>query len=184
MTEQMKRETQERVWTTFETLMQQASGDQPYTEAVAEIRALLGRLSEAFETVASRQQAMVVLAQMDEPSQDHLETFEAIASFVAPILYKMIRAMTKQGLKRTPNPPGGRPIHSTYEEKRELCQEILKLVGSGLSVAEAKRRVARRKRLGSKTMDRIWASRSESAASLMTIGDAEELLRTILRSEK
>ena len=176
----MKLETQERVWKTLEALMQQASGDQPYTEAVAEIRTLLVWLSGAFEMAATKERAMGCLAQMDEPSEKHLATFEAIANFVAPILYKIIREMTQHGLKRIPKPPGGRPITCTPEEKRELCQEVLNLIGSGLSAAEAKRRVARRKRLGGKTMDRIWAGRSDSAASLMTMDEAEELLKSIL----
>ena len=180
MAEKMKPETLERIWQTLEPVMQEASGEQPYAEAIAEIRSLLRWLSDAFDTAATKEQMLSWLAQMDEPSQEHVEAFEAMARYAAPILYKAIRGMAQQGLKRIPKQPGGRPVRCTAEEKQALCQEILRRVGNGCSVAEAKRRVARQQRLGGKTVDRIWAGRSGTAVSLMSMGEVEVLLQSLI----
>ena len=59
-------------------------------------------------------------------------------------------------------------------------QEVLGLIDSGLSAAEAKRRVARTRRVHVRTIDRIWAAKGLSASDQMTKVDAEQMIGTLV----
>ena len=53
----MTETAQQRVWKAFESLLQEVSGDQPYTETMREITDLLTMLTEAFQVLQSRENA-------------------------------------------------------------------------------------------------------------------------------
>jgi hypothetical protein len=178
----MTTETQERIWGRLEALLQEVSGDQPYGEAMREITLLLTMLLEAFQAFATKESVMALLANLEEPSADQLAILEAVAQFVSPILHEFLSPKLLAGLERIPKPSGGRPMSHTNEDRQSVRHEVLGLIDSGLSAAEAKRRVARTRKVHVRTVDRIWAARGHSASDQMTKVDAEQMIRTFVAS--
>lgn len=152
----------------FQTLLQEVSGEQPYEEAMREITGLLTMLTQAFQTLQNREKAVALLSEVEEPSEDHLKLFEAVSAHVAPIFQAFVRLKLQAGIREIPVPAGGRPTSYTAEDRQAISEEVLALVASGLSTAEGKRRVARKRHLHVRTVDRIWADRGKSSAEQLT----------------
>ena len=174
----MTEAAQERVWKAFESLLQEVSGDQPYAEAMREIAGILEMLTEAFQTLKSRQDALSLISGL-ELSEKQIDMFEAAAAQAASILQSLVRARLQSAIKVLPTAPGGRPMSYTTQDRQSICEEVLAFVSSGLSPAEGKRRVARKRRLHIKTIDRVWSNRANSPAE-PTRQDTEELLKKLI----
>jgi hypothetical protein len=132
-----------RIWSIRKVMLQQASGDQPYPEIIAEMSALVAALLDALEIAAEQATAIALPASMEDPDPKHSHIREAIAGHLAPILQDLLREHLKLSATQIPNPPGGRPQLRTAERKAEIVRKILSRIAAGLSPAEARRRIAR-----------------------------------------
>jgi hypothetical protein len=64
--------------------------------------------------------------------------------------------------KRLPHRSGGRPRTMPDKDgRRKICEEILELIGKGYEIQYAQRRLALKWDLSFRTVERIWAQRSE-----------------------
>jgi hypothetical protein len=87
-------------------MLQQASGDQPYPETIAEMSALVAALLDALEIAAEQAAAIALLASMEDPDPKHIDIREAIAGHLAPILQDLLREHLKLTATQIPKPPG------------------------------------------------------------------------------
>jgi hypothetical protein len=61
----------------------------------------------------------------------------------------------------TPKNRGGHPRLSSLQDDREICKQIGELLGKGLHISSALKRMAHRKRVSLRTIQRIWYGRNK-----------------------
>lgn len=106
---------------------------------------------QVISAFSTQEQAEALLAQIPEPEGDRLEIIIQEVSSLLPRLRKILELATK----RLPHDPGGRPKKfSTLSQKQDLRREIGDLYAKGLTMPQAKLRVAKRHKCGLSTIYR------------------------------
>jgi hypothetical protein len=118
-----------------------------------------GNLYELFSLVSSTEKEKNFLESLPEESAPQIELqLQEILKNTLPNM----RAGFIEVAKRLPHRRGGRPRTAPKEgECRQICEEILGLIGKGYETGYAQRRVATNWDLSLRTTERIWHRRSK-----------------------
>lgn len=125
---------------------------------------------EILSLIDTEEKALAVFNSLPEEGAPQIEDF---FSFLLNEFFPSMKSDAHRMAKRLPQRrDGGRP--STVpgdEECQAICNEISKLERDGLKRGDAQRRLAARKGLKLRTIQRIWAARNKYSKS---IGSTEE----------
>ncbi len=98
-----------------------------------------------------------ILAKEREPSSDQLA---AIIGTIRLIPFQLRKA-TIEAAKTLPHSPGGRPRVLTPQDGKEICAQIGALIGQGVKLSDAVKRMAQRHDVGEITIRRTWQKRGK-----------------------
>jgi hypothetical protein len=130
-------------------------GCQDYDDAMAMIRQAADQLEEFLEVAGSREKMEALVLEADEPTPIELMGITAVLENL-PYLF---RKMLPEAAKEMPHDPGGRPPALTEEGAREACKEVGELTGRGATLLAAQKRVAMRRGVSLRTVQRAWQKR-------------------------
>ena len=111
---------------------------------------------EVWQHANSREEAVRILESLPDPSP---EAFEKVMAFLQTLPY-FLRGVFHEAAKGLPPSPGGRPRGLTHQESRDVCKQIGQLYGEGVSLADAKSRMAQRYGVSLTTIQRVWKKRT------------------------
>jgi hypothetical protein len=86
-----------------------------------------------------------------------LETMLAIIRTVPTLLRNQLQGVAK----RLPPSPGGRPRGLSPEKSRDVCLQVGMLLGQGVRLPDAQKRMAKRYGVSMRTIQRAWRERAK-----------------------
>jgi hypothetical protein len=98
-----------------------------------------------------------ILAESADPNPAELALW---LNFIRMLPY-ILRKDLQKAAKNLPSPPGGRPRELTPQECQEICAEIGRLYGQGVTIRDAQTRMAQRYNKGMRTIQRAWQDRAK-----------------------
>lgn len=158
----MKKESRERIIKAYEDAAT-ALGFPTLNRGLGYMCAELEKTLQKLRPVRNRAALEAVLTKDTEPSQDHLDATIKSIELLPRLVRRHLPEATKQIIKTLPHEPGGRPQAVSSEEHPKICQEIAGLFAQGVSLKVAQERVARRRDVSPRTIQRIWQRRKEFA---------------------
>jgi hypothetical protein len=135
--------------------MTQLLGFGTFDESIAAVQPLFEAIANGLKTIGSKEQFEVLLMAMPEPEPKELESLILLPRLA---LYETRKSVPKT-VKQLPHPPGGRPRSVNPEESESMRSEIGVLLAKGFPLKTAQRRVADRRKISSRTVQRVWAQR-------------------------
>jgi hypothetical protein len=160
----MKKESRDRIIKAYEDVSALLGFDNlgsglsyMYREMETTLRMLKPlRTREALESFLTRE---------PEPGPDQLDAMTKSIALFPYVMRKNLPAAVKEAQKRLPHDPGGRPEVVEPEDYPKVCDEIGQLYARGTPLKTAQQRVAQRRDVSLRTIQRIWQKRAESTAS-------------------
>lgn len=107
-----------------------------------------------------------MLIREPEPRPEELDAAICAIQLLPYQLRKALPGATKEAAKQLPRPPGGRPRLLIPEECRQACRQIGALLGDGVELGDAQKRVAQQERISLRTMQRVWQKRKKPSPLL------------------
>jgi hypothetical protein len=156
----MKKESRERIIKAYENVSTMF-GFSTLNSGLAFFRSELEKTLQKLRSARNRSALEAVLAREQEPSTEQLE---AIVKSIELFPYQVRRRLpeaTKKTMKKLPHETGGRPQAVSSEEQSKVCEEIGQLFGQGVALKDAQKRVASRRNVSLRTIQRIWQRRKE-----------------------
>jgi hypothetical protein len=132
-------------------------GQPNFTSGMKYICQELKKQLNFLSAISTRNGLEARLAKQPEPSSDQLE---ALIGGIRLIPYHLRKA-TIEAAKTLPHPPGGRPRVLTPQDGKEICAEIGALIGQGVTLSNAVKRMAQRYEVGEITIRRVWQKRGK-----------------------
>jgi hypothetical protein len=168
----MKRESRERIIEAYENASS-LLGFGTLNSGLRYMREELERTLRILRRVRNHASLESVLAKEPEPTTEQLAAaVQAIELFPYQIRRRLPEAI-KEAQKHLPREPGGRPQAVKPEEYPKVCEEIGRLFARGTPLKIAQERVAQRRGVSQRTIQRIWQNRKELAAVSQPVSDVE-----------
>jgi hypothetical protein len=162
----MKKELCVQILTECEQVAQKMGGDlyatmRKASKVVERWKPFYLAAQKVWEHSENRDDAIVCLLALPDPTPTEMEAFRAFVRTVPFILRGAFQDLAK-GL---PPSPGGRPHELSLDQRREVCKQIGYLYGEGVTLADAKSRMAQRYGVSLSTIQRAWNKRAISSES-------------------
>ena len=107
--------------------------------------------------VRTREGFREILLEEPEPSRADLLMLLATMRGLPFLFRKMLPKLAKE----LPPDPGGHPRSLTPQESLDVCVEVGVLLGQGVALTDAQTRVAQRKDVSVRTIQRVWQNRKQ-----------------------
>jgi hypothetical protein len=111
----------------------------------------------------SRERLNAYLAKEPEPTPQELGATVDAIRLLPYTLRDALPKAGKEAAKKIPHRPGGRPRGLKDYEYVEVCKDIGSLLAEGVGLKDAQKRLAKRKDVSLRTVQRVWQRRAEIA---------------------
>ena len=160
----MKKESRDRLLDTYDHAFE-LLGLTSFAEGLNLVRKELEKAAQTLRMAKTRQGLEAHLAKDPEPSPEQLEATLRGIRLLPYQIRKILPQAAMELTKKLPHDPGGRPSAINSDETPRICEEIGKLLGQGLKLIDAQRRVAQRQGVRVRTIQRAWQKRKLAAIS-------------------
>lgn len=151
-------------------------------KSFGELRANVGKVAVLLANLGTY--AAVLAAMPDDAIKGHVNSLEGnereqvlrILLDLEAYLPRVRKELIERLEKMAPSQGGRPPVLKDRESMRQTCRDVLRLIGNGYSESQAKRRVAKDRKISSQTMNRLWNQR----AILMNELSAPELVNQVI----
>ncbi len=130
---------------------------------VERLKGYASLFQQVWEHAGNREELAAFLVQGPDLQPADLETVLALIR-TAPYL---LRSQFQSVAKRLPPSPGGRPRGLSPEQSREVCLQIGTLLGQGVELPHAQKRMARHYGVSLRTIQRAWRERAKWRCDLV-----------------
>ncbi len=111
----------------------------------------------------SREGLEARFAKEPEPTPEQLSATVDAIRLLPYTLREALPKAGKEAAKKIPHRPGGRPRGLKEHEYLQVCKDIGSLLAEGVRLKDAQKRVAQRKGVSLRTVQRVWQRRAEIA---------------------
>lgn len=170
----MKKETAEKLAKAMDRAAVQITGGSDLETATSEVMEFLEWLLELMRRFRSYAQVRDTLLQMQEPSPKTRMLITASLRLAPSMVKTWFKSRTSAFLAEQQGPKG-HPFAIPADQHWSICLEILACeLNEGVTKARAKQIVAKRHKVHSRTIHRIWMNRSHHPQDGVTIQEIEK----------
>jgi hypothetical protein len=166
----MKRESLERIIQAYENVSA-LLGFPTLNSGLSYMCGELEKTLKKLRPVHNRAGLEAVLAKEPEPTREELEAQIKSIELFPYQMRRHIPQATKEAKKHLPHEPGGRPRAIKPQEYQDVRDAIGQLLARGTRLKIAQQRVAQRRGVSTRTVQRIWQQRTAIASD----GDTEDI---------